>query len=74
MDIQKEFRRIETEYAKDPRGTDYYKFAFVESLEDPLDLCRVIMEWSDYFGDDYYAGFQYAIVGAAENILKKRGE
>jgi hypothetical protein len=38
MDIKKEFERIETEYAKDKKGTDYYKFKFVESLTDPIDL------------------------------------
>jgi hypothetical protein len=74
MDIKKEFERIEKEYAKDKKGTDYYKFEFVESLTDPIDLCRVIMEWSDCFGDEYYSGFQYAVVGAAQNILKKRSE
>jgi len=74
MDIKKEFERIEKQYARSPRGTDFYKWEFVEQLDDPLDLCRVIVEWSDMIGDDYYSAFRYSILGAAHNILKKRGE
>lgn len=72
MDIQKEFSRIEKEYSKSKKGSDYHKFKFVESLTDPSDLCRVIVEWSDCFGDDYYSDFQFSVVAAAENILKKK--
>ncbi len=70
MDIKTEFARIEKEYKNDPKGTDYYKFKYVENLTDPFDLCQVIEEWADCFGDDYYSGCYDSIIGAAQNILK----
>jgi hypothetical protein len=72
VDIKKEFSRIESEFKNDKKGTDYYKFVFVEQLTDPLDLCRVILEWSDCFGDDYYSGCHGAIISASENLLKNQ--